>query len=301
MPDDGEKYPLSERLFLAYNRAFTGLVRWATGGRPAPGADGAARRQGCANPFILVKAVIVLLLIVLMPLFLLPMVLIRLAQVGQTGFRYGAAINSARGDAARWGHGVLPPLPDPAEIRAGVAAIAGHDPGFRAVALTEWAAAATALIGQSLVSGDADPARTFMSNGLYRAHQALLELRARAGVSCAGSWQAVQAFVVEATRSALEDEVRVRVTCQGWCQERHEPTGITLRGGPDAATWSEDLTFARAATAVTPTAGGLPTRRCPSCGAGLDLDPDGACRYCKGIVTAGRDDWVLVSWQREPW
>jgi hypothetical protein len=301
MPDDGEQYPATERLFLAYQRAFGGLTRWVSGGRPAPGTEGAARRQGCANPFILVKAVIVLVVILLMPLFILPMVLVRLAQVGQTGFRYGATIKSNRGDPARWGHGVLPPLPDPAELRAGVATIAGHDPGFRAVALTQWAAAASALIGQSMVSGDAAAARTFMSNGLYRAHQALLELRARAGVSCAGSWQAVQAFVVEATRSALEDKVRVRVTCRGWCQERHEPTGNTLRGGPDAATWAEDLTFARAATAVTPGAGGLPAGRCPSCGAGLDLDPDGACRYCKGIVTAGRDDWVLVSWQREPW
>jgi hypothetical protein len=301
MPDDGEKYPLTERLFMAYDRAFRAVARWATGGRSAADPDGAARRQGCANPFILVKAVIVLFVIVLMPLFMLPLVLVRLAQVGQTGFRGAAAINSARGDAARWGHGVLPPLPDPAAIRAGVATIAGHDPGFRAVALTEWAAAAVALIEASLVSGDASPARTFMSSGLYRAHQALLELRARAGVSCAGSWQAVQAFVVEASRSALEDQVRVRVICRGWCLERHEPTSITLRGGPDVATWSEDLTFARAATAVTPVAGGLPARRCPSCGAGLDLGPDGACRYCKGIVTAGRDDWVLVSWQREPW
>jgi hypothetical protein len=300
MPDDGEQYPLTERLFLAYNRAFRGLARWV-GGRPAPDTDDAARRQGCANPLFLVKAVIMLVLIALMPLFLLPMILARLAQTGQTGFRYGAAIKSNRGAPARWGHGVLPPLPDPAEIRAGVAAIAGHDPGFRAVALTEWAAAAAALIEASLVSGDAAPARTFMSNGLYRAHQALLELRAQAGVSCTGSWQAVQAFVVEATRSALEDQVRVRVTCRGWCQERHEPTGNTLRGGPDPADWSEDLTFARSATAVTPGAGGLPARRCPSCGAGLDLDPDGACRYCKGIVTAGRHDWVLVSWQREPW
>jgi len=298
MPDDGEKAPLTERLWWGY----TSVFRWITGGTSAQAGSGdTARRQGCANPLILLKALIVLLLIALMPIFVLPMMLIRLAQVGQTGFRYGAAMKSTRGDPARWGHGVLPPLPDPAEIRAGVATIAGHDPGFRAVALTEWATAATALIGESLVSGDASPARTFMSNGLYRAHQALLELRARAGVSYAGSWQAVQAFVVEATRSALEDKVRVRVTCQGWCWERHEPTGNSLRGGPDAATWSEDLTFARAATAVTPGTGGLPASRCPSCGAGLDLDPDGACRYCKGTVTAGRDDWVLVSWQREPW
>lgn len=295
MPDDGEKFPLSERLL----QAFTALSRWASIG--GSGSDGTARRQGCGNPLTWVKLVVFLLVLVLCPLFFLPIVLVRLAQTGRTGFRYGVAIRTSNGTAARWGHGVLPPLPDPAELRAGIATIAGHDPGFRARALTEWATEASALIGQSLVSGEAVLTRTFMSNGLYRTHQALLELRAEADVSCAGTWQAVQAFVVEATRSVLEDEVRVRVTCQGWCWERHEPTGVTLRGGPDTATWSEDLTFARAATAVTPGTGGLPARRCPSCGAGLDLDPDGACRYCHGIVTAGSHDWVLVSWQREPW
>jgi hypothetical protein len=159
----------------------------------------------------------------------------------------GAAVRISHGTAARWGHGVLPPPPDPAELRAGIATISGHDPGFRARALTEWATEASALIGQSLVSGDAVPPRTFMSNGLYRTHLALLQLRAEGDMSCSGSWQAVQAFV------------------------------------------------------VTPAAGGLPASRCPSCGAGLDLDPDGACRYCHGIVTAGSHDWVLLSWQRKPW
>jgi hypothetical protein len=286
MPDDGEKFPFSERIL----QAFTALTRWASIGK-----------SGCGNPLTWVKVVVMLLVFVLCPLFFLPIVLVRMAQTGRTGIRYGAAIRTSHGAAARLGHGVLPPLPDPAELRAGIATIAGHDPGFRSRALTDWATEASALIGQTLVSGDAVPARTFMSNGLYRTHQALLQLRAEANVSCTGSWQSIQAFVVEANRGALEDQVRVRVTCRGWCWERHEPTGVTLRGGPDAAAWSEDLTFARAATAVTPGPGGLPASRCPSCGAGLDLDPDGACRYCQGIVTAGSHDWVLVSWQREPW
>lgn len=298
MPADSEKLPLTERLLYA----FSAVSRWAGNGLASrPESDGAARRRGCAHPLTLVKVVVFLLVIVACPLFLLPMMLVRLAKVGQTGFRYGASVDIATGDQARWTHGTLPPVPGAAEINAGGAVIASHDPGFRASALTDWAVAATALLCQSLVSGDATCARTFMANGLYRAHQALLELRGRADVSCAGSWRAVGATVAGATRSALVEEVRVRVNCQGWRWERHEPTGLTLRGGPEGATWSEDLTFARSADATTPPAGGLPASRCPSCGADLDLDPGGACRYCRGVVTAGRHDWVLVSWQREPW
>ena len=174
MPDDGEKVPLSERIL----QAFTALSHWARIGE-----------SGCGNPLTWVKVVVLLLVVVLCPLFFLPIVLVRLAHTGRTGFRYGVAIRTTSGAAARLGHGVLPPLPDPAGLRAGIATIAGHDPGFRARALTDWAIEASALIGQSLVSGDAVPARTFMSNGLYRTHQALLELRAEANVSCAGSWR----------------------------------------------------------------------------------------------------------------
>jgi hypothetical protein len=186
MPDDGEKSPLSERIL----RLFTALIHWASIG--GSGTDGAGRRSGCGNPLTWVKVVVILLVFLLCPLFFLPIVLVRMAQIGRTGIRYGAAIRTSHGTTARLGHGVLPALPDPAELRAGIATIAGHDPGFRARALTDWATEASALIGQTLVSGDAVPARTFMSNGLYRTHHALLQLRAEANVSCAGSWQAVR-------------------------------------------------------------------------------------------------------------
>jgi len=296
MAADRDKFPLPERLFLAY----TAVSRWATSGS-ITSPDSPGSRRGCANPFALFKILLFLLIILLLPIFVLPMMLVRLAESGRQSFRYGASVDITAGDEARWGHGILPPVPGDAVIRSGGTAIANGDPGFRVTALTDWAVAVTALTCQSLVSGDATCTRTFMANGLYRAHQALLELRARSDVSCAGAWRAVGAAVVGATRSQLVEQVRVRVRCEGWRMERHEHTGLTLRGGPEAASWSEDLTFARSAGAVTPASGGLPANRCPSCGAHLDLDPGGACRYCKGVVTAGHDDWVLVSWQREPW
>jgi len=296
MPPDHEKFPLPERIFLAHSA----VTRWATSGSITT-PDSPGSRRGCANPFALLKVLIFLLMIVLFPFFALPMMLVRLVKSGRQSFQYGSLVDLAAGEEARWGHGSLPPVAGDAVIGSGTAAIANADPGFRVTTLTDWAVTATALNCQSLVSGDATCTRTFMANGLYRAHQALLELRARSEVSCAGAWRAAGAAVVGATRSQLVDEVRVRVHCQGWRMERHEPTGLTLRGGPEVTTWAEDLTFARSAAAVTPASGGLPASCCPSCGAHLDLDPGGACRYCKGVVTAGNYDWVLVSWQREPW
>ena len=293
-----ERGPLTERL----GYSFPAVMRWVSAGLPtAPPGDKPGTRRGWFHPLTLLKVAVLLIAVVLLPLFVLPFMLVRLVTSGRSMVKYGSAFDAASGEHARWGYGTLEPVPAAAVARSGATAIAVRDPGFDPGALTGWAAAATGLICESLTSGDAAPVRTFMSNGLFRAHQALLELRARGGVSFEGSWQPAGATLVQAVSTPLVDEVRVRVSCQGWRWERHLPSGLTLRGGPDSGTWSEDLTFSRSAGTVTPSGGGLPAKRCPSCGAQLALDADGACQYCRGVVTAGRHDWVLVSWRSDPW
>jgi hypothetical protein len=286
----------TERLLTAPQR----VLRWAS---PAlsSGRDGKASALGCLNPLTLLKFAVMLAVLLLLPLFMLPSLLVRLVTVGRSSARFSSVIEVVSGEPARWGYGTLDPAAAAASVQAGMAAIAAHDPQFAPATLMNWAAAATTLIGQSLTTADATPTRTFMANGLFRTHLALLELRAGAGVACEASWRSTGATLVEVLSTPLFDEVRVRLQCEGQCVERHVTTGLTLRGSTERRTWSEDLTFGRSARATTPAEGGLPARRCPSCGASLDLGRDGACRYCRGIVTAGRHDWVLTSWRREPW
>ena len=294
MVSDADQDTVTERLLNAPRV----LSRWTS---PVTGRRGQPSAAGCVNPLNWLRMAVLLAAVVLMPVWLLPLLLVRMATIGRTSIRYSSVLDLASGPAARWGYGALDPPADAAGVQAGLRAIAAHDPGFTPAALLNWAAAATSLICQSLTSADAAPARTFMANGLFRAHLALLEMRDQAGVQCQAAWQATQADIVEAAATPLLDEVRVRVRCAGWCWERHVDTGLTLRGSKDARTWAEDLTFGRSASATTPAAGGLPARHCPSCGAPLDLDSDGTCRYCRGVVTAGRHDWVLIAWRREPW
>lgn len=286
----------TERLLTAPQR----VMRWAS---PAlsSGRDGKASALGCLNPLTLLKFAVLLAVVVLLPLFMLPSLLVRLVTAGRSSVRFSSVMEVVSGEPARWGYGSLDPAAAGSSVQAGIAAIVAHDPQFAPTSLMNWAAAATALIGQSLATADATPTRTFMANGLFRTHLALLELRAGAGVACEASWRATGATLVEVLSTPLFDEVRVRLHCEGQCVERHVTSGLTLRGSTERRTWSEDLTFGRSARATTPAEGGLPARRCPSCGASLDLDHDGACRYCRGIVTAGRHDWVLISWRREPW
>ena len=61
--------------------------------------------------------------------------------------------------------------------------------------------------------------------------------------------------------------------------------------------WAEDWTFQRSASgrhhpvtrAVAPW-----TAKCPNCGAPLELDFTGVCKYCKALVSTGTYDWVLA-------
>lgn len=292
-----DKPPPDEALFGVLRKVTT----WATTGISSRPGQPAKYPGGCLNPVVFFKLVVALLMIALMPLFMLPMLLVRIVRFGPNALQSSATTDLSSGDTARWGHGALEPVPDSSQVDAGLAAIASRDPGFQPERLTAWASAATALICQSLTSGDPMPARTLMANGLFRTHSALLELRSQGSVSCEGSWMGDEACVVDAISTPLFDEVRVRLRCEGFCWERHGSTQLTLRAGPERKAWVEDLTFGRSSGATTPPAGGLPNKRCPSCGAPLDLEPDGACRYCNGIVTAGRHDWVLMSWRLEPW
>jgi hypothetical protein len=291
---DSDRDTVSE-WFLSAART---VMRWSN---PKSKYAGKTSALGCFNPLLILQIILVLLLVALMPLYLLPMMLVRLVGVGRTSIRYSSALDVTSGPPARWSYGALEPVADAASVQAGTAAIAAHDPQFDPGRIMTWAAGASGLIGESASTGDATPARTFMANGLFRSYQALLELRAQAGVTCPASWRATSAVLVEAAATPLFDEVRVRLQCEGWCYEMHEPSGIVVRGSKVPGTWTEDLTFGRSADAISPAAGGLPARRCPSCGAPLSLDRDGACTYCHGIVTAGRHDWVLIGWRREPW
>src|SRR5215469_15250336 len=127
-------------------------------GKGAEGANSGSTPWGRVTG--LIRIAIILTVVILCPLFMLPMMLARLAQVGRTGFRYGASVAIVAGDEARWGRGALPAAAPVEQVRAGLAAIATRDQGFRVSVLTEWAVGVIELLCRTVVTGDATCART---------------------------------------------------------------------------------------------------------------------------------------------
>jgi hypothetical protein len=70
--------------------------------------------------------------------------------------------------------------------------------------------------------------------------------------------------------------------------------GHVLRGNHDVKPWQEDWTFQRSSKAVTKDGGAGLGSKCPNCGAPLDVDLAGTCRYCKASIMSGDYDWVLA-------
>jgi hypothetical protein len=69
-------------------------------------------------------------------------------------------------------------------------------------------------------------------------------------------------------------------------------------GSRDLEPFVEFWTFQRSTSAKTPEHG-LLDKRCPNCGAPLDVNQIGQCHYCKAAVTSGKFDWVLSRIEQE--
>lgn len=86
------------------------------------------------------------------------------------------------------------------------------------------------------------------------------------------------------------DAVTVRVFATGLDYTVNE-AGDVVGGSKDRErAYSEYWTLIRGSSRT-----GAPraTPECPSCGAGLDVNMAGTCKFCSAKVTAGEFDWVL--------
>ena len=57
---------------------------------------------------------------------------------------------------------------------------------------------------------------------------------------------------------------------------------------------AEDWSFQRSVDRHDPDGGGTLSVKCPNCGAPLDVDLAGVCKYCQAPVMSGDYDWVLA-------
>jgi hypothetical protein len=138
--------------------------------------------------------------------------------------------------------------------------------------------------------------RRVMADGLWHQHQAQIEGYVNNGTRNVLDGLAIGR--VEVLRASSDDQVdtittRILAACADYDIE--VDSGKVVRGSKhDMSNWQEDWIFQRSSKATTKKDGGTMQDHCPNCGAPLDVDLAGVCKYCRAPIMSGEYDWVLA-------
>jgi predicted lipid-binding transport protein (Tim44 family) len=210
------------------------------------------------------------------------------------------AIASVKGDVFS-GAGAAPSGPAPVDDpEQGIAALKARDPRFDRDAFLGQVQRAFFLVEEAWTTRNADMSRQVMADGLWQQHRFQIESYRSGGKRNVLDGLSVLSLTILAVHlDAAFDTITVRILAASSDYDVDE-RGRVVRGRRDVEQWAEDWTFQRVAGATTPAGGGTLSDRCPNCGAPLQLDFSGVCRYCKALVSTGTYNWVLARIARVP-
>ncbi len=202
------------------------------------------------------------------------------------------AINTVQGGLFP---GTAPSIARSESAADSLAAISAHDPAFSKEAFLEQAQRTFFVVQQAWTERQPGMSRQVMADGLWQQHRSQIQGYLDAGKRNVLEDLAVADLtVIGADHDQSYDTITVRVVAACADYDVDDHNGRIVRGDKQVRQWAEDWTFQRSATATTPVGGGILTAKCPNCGAPLDLDLAGTCKYCKAPVSSGAYDWVLA-------
>ena len=104
--------------------------------------------------------------------------------------------------------------------------------------------------------------------------------------------------MVKVVHGEALDNITCRITATCADYEVDERTGKVIFGERRPTRFTEYWTFQRS-VGVQTTGRSILDKVCPNCGAPLEINQIGECRYCDAAVTSGRFDWVLSRIEQE--
>jgi predicted lipid-binding transport protein (Tim44 family) len=181
----------------------------------------------------------------------------------------------------------------------GVEVIRASDPTFDPVVFRHRVEQAFYALQTAWQERDLSASRPFMSPGLYLGWSSqvrqMIDLHKR---NVLEGLRIENVEIVGVIHGRVFDDITVRITATCADYEVDDRTGEIVFGSRSPSTFTEYWTFQRSVGAQT-TDRSLLDKVCPNCGAPLEINQIGACRYCKAAVTSGRFDWVLSRIEQE--
>jgi predicted lipid-binding transport protein (Tim44 family) len=203
------------------------------------------------------------------------------------------AINSVRGGLFAGSDDQAHPGVTPA--RDGLGQITAHDPAFNEEAFLESVQRAFFVVEEAWTERKPDLSRQVMADGLWQQHKVQIEQYVNGHKRNVLEDLAVgDLSILSAHSDATYDTITVRVLAACADYDVDDTSGKVVRGNRRVGQWQEDWTFQRSSKATTKPGGGTLSAKCPNCGAPLDVDLQGVCKYCHAPIMSGEYDWVLA-------
>lgn len=177
----------------------------------------------------------------------------------------------------------------------GLGQILAHDPAFNEEAFLEQVQKAFFVVQEAWTERKPDMSRQVMADGLWQSHRVQIQQYVEEHKRNVLADLAVgDVDIIAAHSDQTYDTITVRVLAACADYDVDDEKGKVIRGNRSVEQWREDWTFQRSSNATTKTGGGTLSSKCPNCGAPLDVDLQGICKYCKAPVMSGDYDWVLA-------
>jgi predicted lipid-binding transport protein (Tim44 family) len=181
----------------------------------------------------------------------------------------------------------------------GMTTIRTADPNFDPEVFRRRAEQAFMALQQAWQDRDLHASRPFMSPGLYLGWssqvQQLIDLHKK---NVLEGLRVGAIDVVKVVHGQAFDDVTVRVAATCADYEVDEKSGKVIFGSRTPSQFVEYWTFQRSVATQT-TGRSILDKVCPNCGAPLEINQVGECKYCNAAVTSGRFDWVLSRIEQE--
>src|SRR3954470_8644536 len=229
----------------------------------------------------------------------------------------GSAAGYAAGGAAPWPppgvdpNAAPPPLPPPTQgspftpppvpvapadpVTAGLQQIREHDPGFEDDKFITDAQRSFFMVQQAWTELKPDMSRRVMADNIWQQHKVQIEgYESQNKRNVLEGLAIANARIIKAESDGAYDTIVLRMLAGCADYDIDMKNNKIVRGNKDFTQFTEDWTFQRSSKATTKVGGGTMQQRCPNCGAPLDLDLQGVCKYCHAAVMSGDYDWVLT-------
>ena len=197
--------------------------------------------------------------------------------------------------ASSWGPAYAPMAQMRSTLTEDLAALQAKDPNFNQQMFLDRAQAAFFALQKAWMDRNLEPARVYMSDGIYHRWKAQIDAMIAAHKKNVLDNLVIGGVqIVKVQTDPNFDSITVRIDASAADYEVDDTTANkVIYGSRQDQPFTEYWTFTRSGAARTKAGEGAEATQCPNCGAPLSINESGVCSYCKATVTSGQFGWVL--------